>query len=706
AGGIPGGMKQRVLDARSAGAAACLLAETFWRKAGRAVVCREDDYAGGLMASALAGRLACPLLFCTSRGLSAPARAVMQRLGVGEVILVGLAVQCPGAGGVKLTGSRAVSLPDVAAVLAWMRRAHMAVDYIAAVNPLDRTATVIRKLSLAGAILAAARRGMVVPLAYPVRWKLPFTGADCGKDVPPGLPPTRPQGRLRRGIIRLDGGEYPFVVAISGSRGRRCRLYVDVNGDGRFGGPGEGPLASGDVIELAGKRYSVTLGRPRGNVKGDVRLTWPTAEEIRSDLARCYKVLGGPPEYLCLVGLPDAIPCALVANGPGGKDDLLSDFPYADADADPFAEIAVGRLIAESASFATLYASRVITYDSLLDASWQDGAGLARWENTLGGLFADAGYRVYRHDVDQLRWLVPPTAKNRGRRARSIDANSPLTRVAVLAHTDHSCWKDIGHTFDWDSNVLLAPVLVESGGCLTAAMDRQADFRSVISRLFRNGAVGFAGNSRPGVAEQEQMRVEFWNAVLAGKTIGQAHRAAENSAVVTVLDNGEKTSGQYRYELYIRMLLGDPALAVHVPHPPRSRPAGTTVKGDIVTVRAPAKWWPVRIRVPEDWKNWRDKPLYVCRGAGTYPLRAWCSQGYDRERIYVNAEVRTARHIAAVTQVQQPPRPLGWRGRYYADEHADGTRTYRWRVRILDFDQLRGRIIHKVDHIDYRVRWQ
>jgi hypothetical protein len=49
----------------------------------------------------------------------------------------------------------------------------------------------------------------------------------------------------------------------------------------------------------------------------------------------------------------------------------------------------------------------------------------------------------------------------------------------------------------------------------------------------------------------------------------------------------------------------------------------------------------VRIRVPEDWKLWADKPLYVHNGAGTYPIRSWCREQYDREETFTNAEFTT-----------------------------------------------------------------
>jgi hypothetical protein len=107
--------------------------------------------------------------------------------------------------------------------------------------------------------------------------------------------------------------------------------------------------------------------------------------------------------------------------------------------------------------------------------------------------------------------------------------------------------------------------------------------------------------------------------------------------------------------------------------------------------------------VPEDWKKWTDKELYVLRGAGTFPNQHWIGEGYDAEETYVLATFRTARRVQRIEQVQSPPTPLGWTGRHVVDEHADGTRTYMWRVRLVDFDQPKGTITAKVDRLDYRI---
>ncbi|MHC4250849.1 MAG: hypothetical protein ACYS9X_17115, partial [Planctomycetota bacterium] len=95
-----------------------------------------------------------------------------------------------------------------------------------------------------------------------------------------------------------------------------------------------------------------------------------------------------------------------------------------------------------------------------------------------------------------------------------------------------------------------------------------------------------------------------------------------------------------------------------------------------------------------------------CRAPGTYVSRNWCSGLYGRERNCATAEIRTSRRIKSIEQVQTPPKPLGWSGKYWTDEHADGTRTYRWRVRLLDLDQTTGKTTSKIDRVDYRIEWQ
>ena len=697
-GPVPGGRPCEVLQADSADQAACLLSGKFWQTCATAVICADDDYAAGLLAAPLAARLRAPLLFAAAQGLSQAATAELRRLQVKELLVVGKLAA--GLASLQQVTDQVVELAAATEVMAWVRRRGLTTSYLAAINPLDRSTTVIKKLSLAGALLAAGRDGLVAPLACEVRWKIPFSGAELTGEVPADLPPS--EAKPKTGRIGFGGQELAFVLT-GNAKQRGLRLNIDLDGDGKYTGTGEGPFATGDTVVLDRKAYAITLGTANGAGKADVRLSWPRAEQLVRDLRGYYQTLGAPPEFLCLIGFPDAIPQAIIGRG-GVVEEQTSDLPYANADEDPFAEIGVARVVAENASFATLYASRVLTYASLLDAEWQDRACQARWESTYGKLFENVGFDAsFRHTEANLKWLEPPAQGKKGKLAQTFEQDSPAARCAILTHMDHSWWHELGHTFGWDAEVLLAPVVVESGGCLTAALDREPDFHSVIARLFRKGAVAFAGNSREGCAPQELQRMEFWNGVLSGQTIGQAHRRSINSALVTVLDKKEGAGGGYGYQLRIRTQFGDPAFAMRVPGPPRSAPARLSVEGDTLSVHAPAQWWPTKMVVPEDWKQWTGKDLYVLRGAGTYALREWCAKQYDREETCMTAEFTTRRRIARIEQVQQPPAPLGWSGAYYVDEHADGSRTCRWAVRLADFDQIKGSMVGAVERLDYRV---
>jgi len=684
----------QALEADSADAAARVLARTFWKATDTVVVCREGEYGMALVASALAARLRAPLLF------SATDRELLRRLAVKRAIVVGPMPEAAEA--LKEAGLAAVDLKDAPAVLGWMREQKLAVSYIAVVNPLDREATVIKKLSLAGPLLAAARQGIVVTLPYKTLWKAPFFGIECKANPPKGTPESHKPPRI--GLTAVNGHPFAFVLTSGKNDEDYFAVNVDLNGNGDFSDAGEGPFRTGDTVVLGDQRYSLTIGEGNGAGKADVRLTFPCADDVVADLKAFYAAAGSPPEYLCIVGFPDAIPQAIVRDCEGDNRDLPSDFPFANTDGDLFGEIALARLIAESASSATLYVSRVVTYPQLLDSSWSATAGQARWENTYAKLFENVGFTMApHHDVNTLKWIEPPTEKSEGRRAQAFDQSSPLAQVSVLAHQTHSWWKDLGQTYDWESDVLLAPTVVESGGCLTTALDRQPDCRSIVARLMRNGAVGFEGNALPAIACCEQQRIVFWNAVLAGETLGHAHLNAQNSTVAVILETDQLLGGPNHYQLYLRGLFGDPAFAIHLPSSPKSAPARVEAKGDLVSVHAPAAWWPVKIRVPEDWKKWNDKDLYVLRGGGTYPNRYWIGEGYDAEETYVDATFRTAKKVKGIEQMQTPPKPLGWTGKFVVDENTDGTRTYRWRVRLVDFDQLKGTILNKVDRLDYRM---
>ncbi len=693
------------LAAESAESAAWTLATTFWKHANQVVICDANDYAPALTASSLAARLRVPLLYTTDQGVSLSTESCLKYLGVQKAIILGRSGKV--AEQLKAAALEVVELSDAPAVLRWMRQQNIPVTYLAVTNPDDRDRQVIRKLSLTAPLLAAGRGGLAVPLAYKAIWKAAFTGAECKDGAPKGAPDSKKPAH--KGTVSVGGKEVAYVVTAGRSAKDYDRVNFDFNGNGEFGDPGEGPFHAADVVTLGGVRCSLSLGRSWNLPEADVRITAPCAEQVLSDLHGLYTAIGQSPKSLCIVGMPDGIPQAIVREGAGEGDerDLCSDFPFTNADDDMFGEVALGRVTAENATFATLYASRVITYPMLLDSTWSDKAGQARWENSYDRLFENVGFVMApRHDVDKLGWIEKPAGKSRGKRGRGFDQDSPLSSVAAIAHTAHSWWHEIGETYHWDSEVLLAPVLVESGGCITTALDRQPDYHSVVARLMRNGAVGFVGNSLPATAYQEQQRIMFWNSVLAGQTMGQAQLDASNGAVAVILETGQQRGGPNHYMLHLCGLFGDPGFTMHVPSAPKSAPARCEVRDDVVSVYPPAQWWPCRIRVPEDWKLWKNKDLYVLRGAGTWPDRHWIGAGYDAEETYVWATLHTDRKVKSIKQVQSPAKPLGWVGKFVVDENPDGTRTYMWRVRLVDFDQTKGTITAKLDRLDYKVTFE
>ncbi len=673
----------------SAEEAANHCASTFWRESNRVVLCRDDDYASALMASSLAARLGVPLLFCGEQGLSKRTSEVLQTLHAQEQLFVGKAP----------AGMKVTELPDIRGVLVYLKAQKLETPYLALVNTRDRTSTTVRKLSLAAPILAAAHDGMVVPVDHEIHWRVPFNGTPIQGDLPKGIPAGGKPPKA--GVIELPEGKVPFVLSF-GASGKDHLLSLDLDGNGSYDGPGEGPLTSDGVVSLLGKPRTLDFCRKMGT-DSDLTVSTGSAEDIVARLHKLYAATAIP-KYLCIIGFPDTIPQAILTKQ---DTDMTSDLPYGNADNDLFSEIAVGRIIGESATFATLHASRTVTYDALLDPAWSSRAGQARWETTMSGSFENIGLDASAyHDEKQLAWAEPPSAGKKGKKAGSFSQDSPLTNVAFLTHTAHSWWKDLGQTYDMNSSTLLAPSVIESGGCLTCKLDYEPGFHSVVARMLRNGAISFTGQTREGIAEQEQERAIFWNSVLTGASIGEAHRRALNSMAAIVLETGQLRGGPQHYQLHIRSLFGDPAFVPHLPEPSKSAPAGFEIKGDTVTVHAPAKWLPVRIRVPEDWKLWADKPLYVLRGAGTYPIRSWCREQYDREETFADAEFTTNRKIKSITQVQKPETPLGWNGKHTVDENPDGTRTYRWRVRLADFDQKTGVIARQLDTIDYHIEFE
>lgn len=683
--------KVEAIHAASAQEAAEKLSQRFWKSSKAAVVVRSDDYEAALKGASVAALVKAPLLFTSASGLSATTQREVKRLGVVQLITVGAAPT-------KFTGT-ITRLAGPNDVMAWARRKRLGVSYLAAVNPQDRNKFVVRKLSLAGAQLAAGRRGLVAPLNFDVQWKRAFESKPLKGDLPKSVPAS--EAPAKEGTITLGAEKHRFILTGQNEE-HHLKLSLDLSGKGTFAKP----LMTGDKVTLGGMEWVVSLGKRTKFGNTDVHLTWPTADLLKGKLDTYYQALGAPPRHLCLVGFPDTLPHAIVGRG-GIVEEQASDLPYALVGEGSFASIGVGRLISESHSFASLYAARALTYQQLRDAEWQNAAGLAEWENTFGPLFENVGFRSPHHlTSEEIPWKIEPTEEQPGVKSPSFAQDSPLARCAVLAHSEHSWWRGLGSMFNWDAEVLLSPTVVESGGCGTACLDREQDNRSVVARLLRLGAVSFSGGSREHSAEGQPLRMQFWNAVLAGETLGQAHRRAWNAGLLTMKDRKEGPGGAYRYNTQIRMLFGDPALTISVPTAPQSQPARTVLKGNTLSVFAPEKWTVVKAFVPPDWKQWAGKDLYAVRGPGAYAMSSWSGRGRDEETLIVGAEFTTHQKVKLIRQVGNPPKPLGWNGNWYSSSNPDGSTTYRFAVQMIDFDPEQGKILATVNRVDYEIEWE
>jgi hypothetical protein len=666
------------LPAATAAEAAAALAAAAWSSTKRVVLYDTADRAAALAASALAGRLGEPL-FPSERGtLDAPAHKSLEALGPKNAIFVG---------GGKLPRVKGLSVRRIGSaeeVVRWLVRHGFAVDYLAAVNPREAVAGRNRHLSLAAPILAVGRMGAVVPLPYTTRWKLRFEADKEQKRAPSGTVPSA--AGWRRGEVVLDEGKTTFLTGQDPASGRWW-LQLDRNRDGRCVGKNEQPVCTGEDIALGGLSWTADLDAEEGARGQAVWLTSPTAADIRTDLERFHAAANGQARFLCLLGWPEALPMAVISHGQGIDADLVSDLPFGQTDSDPFVELATARFVAEDLPSATLLACRGFARDEFPDQSWRGTFATAEWAGPGNGLFEKAGLRFAGHHAG----------------GAPFDVTSPLTTAELLVHGSHAMWTELGKTYTWDSNVLLAPALVESSGCSTASLDQDAEHRSVATRLLRNGAVAFVGNKRRGVAQGNLFRSELWNALLDGSTLGEANRAAQNCSLVAVLEKGEANGGLHFYQLYSYAVYGDPALQLDLVRPRKEQPARIVQRGTKVAVHAPERWHRVEYAPNEEW-NCPFPRLYTWTGAGTAMESFWYGpQKRNEDILYVNVEVRTKSRANTVEPVGKAPAPLGWTGSCFIDEHADGSRSLCFRVRMMDGDMTSGEIRAKVDRLEFRI---
>ncbi|MBN1818605.1 MAG: hypothetical protein JW828_14675 [Sedimentisphaerales bacterium] len=484
------------------------------------------------------------------------------------------------------------------------------------------------------------------------------------------------------GSLSVSGESYDFAVTCLGVGstffGAYDSVFVDRDQDGSYDGPGEGPFISGDNVELAGRRYAVTIGFEGTRTPGDIKLTYPCAEEISEHLKLYYEAVGSIPQYLCIVGDIDAIPPGLVAAHPySDVEDIPTDLPLASADADVFAETCTGRIIGNNYHYVTLLAARSVVYEDLIDASWsqrmlsiagEDGqVGVVKYiTNSLENVGFDAPLEVFhygKYEDDQM-----------------VDRS-------VIVHFNHA-----GET-SWVGGpnklfpALLALCVAQSGGCLSANLDlNQYTTNTIARRFLRRGAVAYIGNSRQASNPIVQYISQFWSGMTDGMTLGQAHRRAQNAKLCRHMEDESFGSGYNYIAAYEATLYGDPALKIYIPASPTVRPAHSEFGPSSLIVHGP--------------EQWRDDLLPT-------DFHAYTGYGVSQDNFMWNpryfAEYRTLLAVKSLDQVTDTSEPLGWNGSWFIDEHQDGTRSVYWLTQLLDYDMNTGSITDSLDRIEYAI---
>ena len=179
--------------------------------------------------------------------------------------------------------------------------------------------------------------------------------------------------------------------------------------------------------------------------------------------------------------------------------------------------------------------------------------------------------------------------------------------------------------------------------------------------------------------------------------------AAQNRVILTTLEKGETANGPFHYQLYNHAVFGDPALQLGLTRSNAERPAHIEQRARRVTVFAPERWHRFEYEPLAEW-GCPFPHLYTWRGAGAAVENSW----YDAEKrndgiLYINVEARTRRRVTTVEAIGEVPAPLGWTGSCFVDEHADGSRSLYWRVRMIDGDMKTGNLRAQVDRLEFRL---
>jgi hypothetical protein len=405
---------------------------------------------------------------------------------------------------------------------------------------------------------------------------------------------------------------------------------------------------------------------------------------IKEELQELYQNIGRYPAYLALVGNATSIPLNYPTPNEqaGNYNASPADLDYADVDADPFPDIAIGRIMAYDIFDASLLTCRIATYEHLLDGVWEKtmvdvgGQWNSAYQNALG-----ANYGFQSTDL-----------------IGSLSPNQPL-EASLIGHNDHSSYHDVGGAFGLDSRNVLAPAVILSNGCATSAIDFETLIEShddatgwkntdrgsgalVVNQLFKLGAVAFLGSTRSDTGAGKIKQSGALNALLTGEPLGRGYMAGVDTMTVNGADDQRRNW----------ILLGDPGLKIHVPAAPKVAPASHQLRNNSSHTATLTVNLPRTLFTPEVDKTWcahwgLTYPQFWGEKAGLY--------GMDVDRFYMVRQTIT-KPVLNVEELDSWPVvktwvwgdvKLGMMNPPMIDFKQDGTQQLVWAIRanIMDW---------------------
>lgn len=488
------------------------------------------------------------------------------------------------------------------------------------------------------------------------------------------------------GSITVNGQNRDFVATSTGFMldgiGAYDTVNIDLNQDGSYDDPGEGPFHSGGVVNIGGKDYAISMlfCDYCWKTPGELKFTYPSHSELNTDLQAFYAAGNIHPEFMAIVGYYDAVPFGITYAQPyADVEDIVTDKFYGDIDADPFIDLSVGRIVAETIHKAAALVARSVTYEDLLNGDWE-----------LDSIIVTGGEGEHAAIANTLRYHFTNVGLT-NTNLSSGWSDAYLSDRSVFFHFNHGWSGGLQGGPYYGMDQTMDPLIAMSGGCMTAGLDLTSPDHSVALQFLDLGAIAYLGNTRQASNPIFTYEGIFWDGVVyRGLTVGQAHQRALNMKMV----EGEVGGYIEHIPVHEAALYGDPAVRWYRPQDPQVAAANMLhfdVRDNLIEAQyhGPSTWWGETIPCADG-----SKEMYS--GPGIF------FRNFFDDLLFF-AEIAVPGQVEGVTQTTSLPPPVGWTGNYYADQHQDSSSTALWLIKPMTYDRHSGDILAVADFITYTV---